>query len=36
MPSRAGTSRVELLAITHVDADHIQGVVSLLSRSRAG
>ena len=24
-------SRVELLAVTHVDADHIQGVVSLLS-----
>ncbi len=27
-------SRVELLAITHVDADHIQGVVSLLSDHR--
>jgi hypothetical protein len=28
------TSRVELLVITHVDADHIQGVASLLSDSR--
>ena len=27
-------NRVELLAITHVDADHIQGVVSLLSDHR--
>ncbi len=29
LPGR--TSRVELLVVTHVDADHIQGVVSLLS-----
>ena len=26
-------NRVELLVVTHVDADHIQGIVSLLSRS---
>jgi beta-lactamase superfamily II metal-dependent hydrolase len=26
-----GANRVELLAISHIDADHIQGVVSLLS-----
>jgi hypothetical protein len=28
------TSRVELLVVSHVDADHIQGVVSLLSDHR--
>jgi hypothetical protein len=28
------TDRVELLVITHVDADHIQGIVSLLSDHR--
>jgi len=28
------TSRVELLVITHIDADHIQGIVSLLSDHR--
>ncbi len=32
LPGR--TSRVELLVITHIDADHIQGVVSLLSDHR--
>src|SRR5436190_11649313 len=29
LPGRS--NRIELLAMTHVDADHIQGVVSLLS-----
>lgn len=32
LPGR--TSRVELLIVTHIDADHIQGVVSLLSDHR--
>lgn len=32
LPGR--TNRVELLVVTHVDADHIQGVVSLLSDHR--
>lgn len=32
LPGAAG--RVELLVITHIDADHIQGVVSLLSDHR--
>jgi beta-lactamase superfamily II metal-dependent hydrolase len=32
LPGR--TSRVELLVITHIDADHIQGIVSLLSDHR--
>lgn len=29
-----GANRVELLAMTHVDLDHIEGVVSLLSDTR--
>lgn len=32
LPGR--TNRVELLVVTHVDADHVQGVVSLLSDPR--
>lgn len=32
LPGR--TNRVELLVVTHVDADHIQGIVSLLSDHR--
>lgn len=32
LPGR--TNRVELLVVTHVDADHVQGVVSLLSDAR--
>ena len=28
---RGGRGRIELLVVTHIDADHIQGVVSLLS-----
>lgn len=32
LPGR--TNRIELLATTHIDADHIQGVVSLLSGPR--
>lgn len=32
LPGR--TNRVELLVVTHVDADHVQGIVSLLSDHR--
>lgn len=34
LPGADGTDRVELLVVTHIDADHIQGVVALLSDPR--